>query len=305
MGDATVTGTFVDMDDDGSYILERASNSQADTTQTTDSVEEFLIDHFKEDVFEITEQGGSTTPLRSVLKSLFNPKSIGKSDDAEKGTEERRQVTMKLSLAALSRMRMRKLQIQLTDVIMDIHYSKTLPDDWEALLEKYINATRDNDYIRTCVDRGLHDPFLIRSQKKVDAAVLERALLGIPVEKLEKELFTPNLDGIPKVNFVPPLEQEPTAIGGTRTEMTRKQWMEAFIKRALVSIIGGAFLTGPMWIMILVTTTYASPIITTVFVFIAGIAAARVLDNTLSVVSVTAAYAAVLVVFVGVNGSSA
>ncbi|KAI1660469.1 hypothetical protein F4813DRAFT_350048 [Daldinia decipiens] len=130
---------------------------------------------------------------------------------------------MKLSLAALSRMRMRKLQIQLTDIIMKMHYFKELPDGWESLLEKYITATRDNDYIRSCVDRGLHDPFLVRSQKKVDAAVLEAALRQIPPERLERQLSVRNVGGRQTFNFVPPLELEPIAIGGTRTKMTQKQ----------------------------------------------------------------------------------
>ncbi|KAF3060046.1 hypothetical protein GL218_04743 [Daldinia childiae] len=187
---------------------------------------------------------------------------------------------------------------------MNIHYSKTLPDNWESLLEKYIAATRDNDYIRTCADRDLHDPFLIRSQRNVDAAVLKAALLEIPAEKLEEGLFVPGVGGTRELNFAPPLEREPTAIGGTRAEMTQKERMDALLTRVLISIIVGAFLTVPMWLMISVTTPYASPIITTVFVFVAGIAAARVLDNDLAVVSATAAYAAVLVVFVGANGSS-
>ncbi|KAG4220377.1 hypothetical protein PC116_g31144 [Phytophthora cactorum] len=72
----------------------------------------------------------------------------------------------------------------------------------------------------------------------------------------------------------------------------------------MVSVIGGAFLVVPVWIMVLVESTYTSLITTTVFVFVGGFAAAGVLRDNLQVVSVTAAYAAVLVVFVGANGSS-
>lgn len=123
----------------------------------------------------------------------------------------------------------------------------------------------------------------------MNSAILQDALVQIGKQKL---------------NFAPPLEQS-TAIGGPLTEMTQKLRTEAFLKRVVVSIIGGAFLVGPMWLMILVKTPYSSLIITTVFVFVAGLAAARVLNSDIHVVSVTAAYAAVLVVFVGANGSSA
>ncbi|KAI1642104.1 uncharacterized protein F4817DRAFT_18283 [Daldinia loculata] len=250
----------------------------------------FLVQHFRNEVLKITSQKDPVTCLRNILNPLLDSKPVAKPDDVEQAEKKACQVTMTLSIAALSRMRMRKLQIELTNRIMRIHYLKELPDDWQSLLQEYITATRDNDYIRTCVDRGLHDPFLIKSERKVDAAILQAALVEIGKQEL---------------NFAPPLEKESRAIGGTRTEMTQKQRTEAFLKRVVVSIIGGAFLVGPMWLMILVKTPYSSLIITTVFVFVAGLAAARVLNGDIHVVSVTAAYAAVLVVFVGANGSSA
>ncbi|KAI1475878.1 hypothetical protein F4774DRAFT_428560, partial [Daldinia eschscholtzii] len=274
------------------------------TIQEDDMIREFLVDHFKDDILEINPQNGSIGSLRLRQSLFIDPKQVRKSIDIENGDGNRGQVTMKLSLAALSRMRMRKLQIELTHRILKMHYLEELPDDWEQLLEKYIIATRDNDYIRTCVDRGFHDPFLIRSERKVDSAILEEALLQLPTEKLDRRLFTRNRRGKLKFNLAPPLEEEPTAIGGTRTEMTQKQRTEEFLKRIVVSVIGGAFLVVPVWIMVLIKSTYTSLITTTAFVFVGGFAAAGVLKDNLQVVSVTAAYAAVLVVFVGANGSS-
>lgn len=81
------------------------------------------------------------------------------------------------------------------------------------------SATLDNDYIRTCITRRLHDPFLIGSQRKVDVAILNAELLRIPPDKWEKHLTLQSDKGAEKLNFVPPVEREPTAIGGTRTEM--------------------------------------------------------------------------------------
>lgn len=167
-----------------------------------------------------------------------------------------------------------------------------------------VTATRDNDYIRTCVDRGLHDPFLIMSERYVDAFILRKELLQIPEEKWEKKLLLQfDKNGNEMFNFVPPQEQGPVAIGGTRTQMTRKQWTESFLRRFMLSIIGGAFLVVPMWLMISLNSQRASLVTTTVFVFISGIAASYALDNLVAVVSITAAYAAVLVVFVGTNSA--
>ncbi|KAI1464877.1 uncharacterized protein F4812DRAFT_440808 [Daldinia caldariorum] len=267
-----------------------------------DDTAEFLVDHLKKDIFEIRPQKMPISFLRRVPRRVNDPEHIGRPSDVENRDGNKGRVTMKLSIAALSRMRMRKLQIELTNRIMRMHFFKELPEDWENLLEKYITATRDNDYIKTCVDRGMHDPFLIKSERKVDAAVLQAALSEIPAEKLDKGLFNMRGRGrTPKFNLVPPLEKTPTAIGD---EMIQKQRTEEFVTRVIVSAIGGAFLIVPVWIMVLVKSTYTSLITTTVFVFVGGFAAAAVLKDNLQVVSVTAAYAAVLVVFVGANGPS-
>jgi hypothetical protein len=171
-----------------------------------------------------------------------------------------------------------------------------------AINQQKVSATRDNDYIHTCVDRGLHDPFIISSNRYVDAAILNAALLDVPLE-LREVLSVRLVKGKEKFNFVPPLEAAAQAIGGTRIRMTRKQRSTAFIKRILYSIIGGAFLVGPMWLMIKVDTLYASLVSTSVFVFVAGIDLAWALENPVAVVSTTAAYAAVLVVFVGTSNT--
>ena len=54
-----------------------------------------------------------------------------------------------------------------------------------------------------------------------------------------------------------------------------------------------------MWLMVLCKSLYVALGATTGFVFAFGVGAAVFLDNVATVVSCTAAYAAVLVVFVG------
>ncbi|KAL7973257.1 hypothetical protein HDV63DRAFT_392795 [Trichoderma sp. SZMC 28014] len=254
--------------------------TEADDTED-EKIAKFLVKHLRDDIFD--------------LQVRQTPKH--KEEEAEP------QVTVRLSLAALNRMRMRRIQIKLSHRIMRMHYFKEMAKDWETLLIQYIQATRDNDYIHTCVNRGLHDPFLVRRERKVDAAILDMELLQIPPEMLEKELWLQSVDGIEKFNLVPPLEQSPTAIGGTRGDITRKQWTEGFLRRIVSSVIAGAFLVVPMWLMISLDSQRASLITTTVFVFVSGILASYWLENPLAVVSTTAAYAAVLVVFVGTSST--
>lgn len=167
-----------------------------------------------------------------------------------------------------------------------------------------VAATRDNDYIRTCIHRGIDDPFLVGTEKHVDAAILNAALLDIPEAELRKEGLWATADGEDKrrkFNFVPPVEKEPRAIGGTRMATTRKQKTQLFLQRVLFSIVGGIFLVGPMWLMAVLNAKYVSLISTSVFVFLAGLLAAWKLDDPKTVLSTTAAYAAVLVVFVGTS----
>ncbi|KAK2752993.1 hypothetical protein CKAH01_06234 [Colletotrichum kahawae] len=74
-------------------------------------------------------------------------------------------------------------------------------------------------------------------------------------------------------------------------------------KRVVCAIIGGAFLVGPMWLMVLNDELYKTLLITTGFVTTFGLVMASILKEGKDVLGSTAAYAAVLVVFVGTNNS--
>ena len=80
-----------------------------------------------------------------------------------------------------------------------------------------------------------------------------------------------------------------------------KAWFQHFVIRLGMAAIGGSFLIGPMWLMVLHNTRYTALISTTVYVLIFGVIMALVQKSLMDVLSITAAYAAVLVVFVGTN----
>lgn len=160
-----------------------------------------------------------------------------------------------------------------------------------------VNATRDNDFIRTCVHRDLDDPFIVITERLVDASVFRSLLNTVP----EEQRRTDGLESVTEKTFAPPVEKTPQPIGGTRLERTQKQKTEEFFKRLAFSLVGGVFLIAPMWLMVLHNTKYTALVATSVSVVLCGMVTAWKLEQPHTVLSTTAAYAAVLVVFVGTN----
>jgi hypothetical protein len=69
-----------------------------------------------------------------------------------------------------------------------------------------------------------------------------------------------------------------------------------------MAAIGGAFLIGPMLVMVLHKSLLTTLLTSSVCVIVFGVILAFALDDPFDVLSGTAAYAAVLVVFVGTSG---
>lgn len=86
------------------------------------------------------------------------------------------------------------------------------------------------------------------------------------------------------------------AVGDTRVNSMRR----AFSSRLVGSIIGGAFLVAPMWLLVLERDRWVHLGVTTGCVFTFGLLAAWFLKTLEAVFAATFAYAAVLMVFVGV-----
>jgi hypothetical protein len=139
-----------------------------------------------------------------------------------------------------------------------------------------------------CVERR-KEPFLVHSARLRDKSVLELAL---------KEDGRTDFDNFLYAKCV---EEVPEPIGGTRKKTNEEANFRKFIKRLGMAALGGSFLIGPMGLMVVHNTRYTALISTSVFVVVFGVVMASVLDRYMDVLSVTAAYAAVLVVFVGTN----
>lgn len=162
-----------------------------------------------------------------------------------------------------------------------------------------VQAARDNDFMHDCVNRGLNDPFVVTSKRVVDANVLNVLINQIPLEVRRTE------NEFAAVNFATPVESRAHPIGETRSVVARKQKIHSFLERLVIALVGGAFLVVPVWIMVLYRAKYTSLVVTSSAVVLCGIVTAWKLERSEHVLSVTAAYAAVLVVFVGSNSDAA
>jgi hypothetical protein len=135
---------------------------------------------------------------------------------------------------------------------------------------------KDYDYMLTCTSRP-RDPFLVTGERLIDDYVVKMTLGGTDPGSL------------PELPAVGPWETKSEPIGGTRNENVRKTESRSFRGRLGIATLGGAFLIGPMWLMVLHQTQYTSLISTTVCVVVFGLLMAR----HLGVMGSTAAYAAV------------
>jgi hypothetical protein len=155
---------------------------------------------------------------------------------------------------------------------------------------------RDYDYMSKRSEQP-RDPFLVTGERQVDRYVLSQ-IIGNRYNELP--------DDDKKEKLVEPWEPnggDSNPIVLPRPLAVQKMWWVAFGGRVLIAVLGGSFLIAPMWIMILHKTVYTGLIGTTVFVTAFGFVMAGALDQKMDVLSSTAAYAAVLVVLVGLTTS--
>lgn len=156
---------------------------------------------------------------------------------------------------------------------------------------------RDYDFMNACSSRK-SDPFLATGERWIDNTVLDLAMASTKDDAFCNLTFT-------EVISVEPwrAEDDGSPIGGTRSANTRAASFAGFQRRLLIAAFGGIFLLAPMWLMVLHNTMYTSLVSTTVCVVVFGIIMSCWLEKEIDVMSSTAAYAAVLVVFVGLNTS--
>jgi len=161
-----------------------------------------------------------------------------------------------------------------------------------------VKALQDHDYMEKR-SKSIRDPFLATGEYAIDNYVLNSNINMA----LAKDLDIRREASLRTWEYVHPGDprQDYEPICGTRSDNITKTWWRNFQERIVLAILGGALLIGPMWLMVLKGGRYTSLISTTGFVAGFGILLAYYLKEPNDVLAGTAAYAAVLVVFVGTS----
>jgi hypothetical protein len=227
-------------------------------------------------------------PPKGVATGLANATS-NKRHQWQRPSDEQ---TFRINLAELQRLRLRKLQWKLVKHVKelkDLPPNEQEPEGWETVLEDYIKAFKDYDFMVQCKDMP-RDPFLVTGERKIDDYVIRKIFTDIKATDC----------GNPETIELQ-WEDNNEPIGRTRSDGIAQSRMKGFRMRLGMAAVGAFFLIAPMWIMVFRNTLMTGLISTTAFVCVFGIILAAKSDSAKDVLSGTAAYAAVLVVYVGLG----
>ncbi|KAI1452128.1 hypothetical protein F4805DRAFT_47114 [Annulohypoxylon moriforme] len=218
----------------------------------------------------------------------------------------------RVNFAEMQRMYMRALQIDLINTGVELKFGKTsqdAADQWnhtlenlktmDKLMKTYIQAVRDYEYMTDATQKR-YDIFIASSERNQDRAHLRAAIIdadkGVDDFTAKDQKFA-----LPTGPWeVVPEGGKPVPIGGTRNASVQSLLRRALMTRVFLALLGSAFLVGPMWLLALKRDLIFDLGATTVAVTIFGLLLAFVVDKGDQVFAGTLAYAAVLMVFVGV-----
>ncbi|KAK7994902.1 hypothetical protein PG990_013675 [Apiospora arundinis] len=134
------------------------------------------------------------------------------------------------------------------------------------------------------------DLFLVTGERFLDRILLQEYLGARRGDLLGRSIEVPG-----------PWEQDLRPVGGFRDENDRTKKRKGVKQRLLMATLGASFLIVPMAIMSLENTLPVCLITSTCFAVAFGLNMVVYLTGSKEVLSSTAAYAAVLVVFVGLR----
>lgn len=157
-----------------------------------------------------------------------------------------------------------------------------------------------------------YDPFAISTdltmQRDLLRDVYRRFLTKAPVSPItaRAEFDQDNQFLMNELGVIDPEDGLVRVGHGTRTEHNERKEREQYARKVIMAVTGGAFLIFPMLVMVLHPGKVTSLVTTSVCVFAFGLlmSSSHALQEPFDVLSATAAYAAVLVVFIGTGGGS-
>lgn len=152
------------------------------------------------------------------------------------------------------------------------------------------------------------DPFVMTSYRHLEDLTLKDELETFPVEDrtyLARRSWMKGID-YGELDWGNTEVAQGNPDNFNRGQLNKVAEFRSFTARLGIAAFGGAFLVGPMWLMALDSRKYTGLITTTIFTFAFAVVMARLLrkESTAVVISSTAAYTAVLVVFVGTTSGS-
>ncbi|KAI7233451.1 hypothetical protein KC330_g5369 [Hortaea werneckii] len=227
---------------------------------------------------------------------LFDACKTGLFYTLTRGNGKTQPKTAVLNLVALQRMNIHGLQAELaryaTEIFENDSFDFDESEDRQNLLNLYCDAVRNLDFMREKEKLGYDgDPFLIKSSRALERDVLEARGL-IPGHLLPKGDLPPPYD------YKHPLLSNASGRHHANEMTMKKQRPERF---AMASF-GGLLIIVPMLIMANVPGKVASLVTSCVAIIIfAGLITLGTKLGPHEVLASVAAYAAVLVVFVGLS----
>ncbi|CZR51373.1 uncharacterized protein PAC_01248 [Phialocephala subalpina] len=233
--------------------------------------------------------------------------------------------SVKVNLASLQRIELHRLQRELVEEAIKFKYdgrtgpssSDSFRDDEKSTIHKYTDALRDWDYMTKCALRGVSkDPFIVTTDKMLDLLLLEEVVdewrkdvCGSSRHNLRvrsDHLLSKLDEDIRKiVKLTKPRESKRWEMfGGSGNIGNQEEAFAKFLRRLGMLGVGWSFLIGPMLLMVLRKSLLTTLLTTSLCVLAFGMYMTWVLDEPFDVLSGTAAYAAVFVVFIGTSTSS-
>ncbi|KAK7911761.1 hypothetical protein PG985_014242 [Apiospora marii] len=212
---------------------------------------------------------------------VFGASTPRKAPDGLQRTNETQ--SFQIRVAEMQSFRLRKLQLKLAEHAAEIQRNGNEPGNWESDIDSYVRLMQDYEYMNKW-NKDSKDPFIITGQRLADYHVLETVLRG------RYDDTNSNLD---LVKVPGPWEQNIQPVGGSRDD---NYW-----RRVRMAMLGAVFLLFPMFIMSLFNWLATCLMTACGCVVLFGLTMAWSLSEPKEILSSTAAYAAILAVFVGLS----
>ncbi|TVY39656.1 hypothetical protein LOCC1_G008226 [Lachnellula occidentalis] len=161
-------------------------------------------------------------------------------------------------------------------------------------------ALRDWDYMQQQRDKHefITDPFKMSSSQARDHSIMEETGL---MQNVPSRWHT----RLPRRQMTPDDADAPELPGHSRGHYKKTRELREVTERLMYGIVGGLALIGPMLVMVLHNTVLTSLLTVSVAtILFAGLSALYLEIGPMQLIGATAAYAAVLVVFVGTTNPS-